>query len=99
MPRTSHATESVDPDYVLLMVRFHVAVFDHNSDECDVDDCDYCSWDYHDTYNLLVHFVKSLDDWMITRGRAPRVWRRPIRRRLAGIRRATVGVLRALAGK
>jgi hypothetical protein len=81
------------------MVRFHVAVFDHNSDECDVDACDYCSWDYHDTYNLLVHFVKSLDDWMITNGRAPRVWRRPIRRRVAGICRAAVGVLRSLARK
>lgn len=99
MPRTSYATESVDPDYVLLMVRFHIAVFDHNSDECDVDARDYCSWDYHDTYDLLVHFVRSLDDWMITNGRAPRVWRHPIRRRVAGIRRATGGVLRALARK
>jgi hypothetical protein len=75
--RTPHAASDVDPDYVLLMIRFHIAVFHHNSDECDVDACDYCSWDNYDTYSLLVHFVEKLDDWMIADGRAPRVWASP----------------------
>lgn len=97
MSRTPHAASDVDPDYVLLMIRFHIAVFHHNSDECDVDACDYCSWDNYDTYCLLVHFVETLDDWMIADGRAPQVWRRPVRRGIAAIRRASVAVLRAIA--
>jgi hypothetical protein len=83
----AHDTHRMDPDYVLEMIRFHIEVFDHNSDECEHEDCDYCSWDNYDTWQLLVRFTSSLDTWMSTRGRRPRAWTRPRRwNRLVGER-------------
>ncbi len=76
MPNTSHDVH-IDPDYVLALFRFHVAVFHHNSDECDVDECDYCSWDNYDTWQNLVDFAGDLDTWLSTHGHLPRAWRRP----------------------
>jgi hypothetical protein len=73
----AHRPDSIDPDYVLEMFRFHIEVFHHASDECEREDCDYCSWDNNDTWQLLVMFASSLDSWMSTRGRPPRAWTRP----------------------
>lgn len=35
----------VDPDYVLDRFRFHLGVYHHSSADCEVTDCDYCTWD------------------------------------------------------
>lgn len=77
MSHVAHDTDRMDPDYVLEMIRFHIGVFNHNSDECEHEDCDYCSWDNYDTWRLLVHFTSSLDTWMSVRGLRPRAWTRP----------------------
>ena len=76
MSNAAHDDLRMDPDYVLEMFRFHIDVFNHNSDECEHEECDYCSWDNNDTWQLLVHFASSLDTWMSTRGRPPHAWRR-----------------------
>jgi hypothetical protein len=73
----AHDTDRMDPDYVLEMIRFHITVFNHNADECEHEDCAYCSWDNYDTWRLLVHFTSSLDTWMSARARPPLAWTRP----------------------
>lgn len=77
MSNAAHHPNRIDPDNVLEMLRLHIEVFNHNSDECEHDECDYCSWENYDTWRLLVLSASSLDTWMSTRGRPPRAWTRP----------------------
>ena len=67
----------IDPDYVLSMFRFHQNVYLHDQEKCEEEACDLCSWDNHDTWELVVHFGGCLDEWMSSGGRPPRAWVRP----------------------
>ncbi|WP_431904536.1 hypothetical protein [Amycolatopsis thermoflava] len=71
----------VDPDYVLDRFRFHLGVYHHSSADCEVTDCDYCTWDDQLSWWQLVYFGGLLDWWMTAGRKPPRDWRRRLRRR------------------